>query len=101
IVHSECYAITFEIIYFMLDGVAIFAFKLNCKLAFAFYYEICSAVLIAECVTAYAYRCCPVRHQARDIVDDDWLTEYGAIQDIADSAIRAFPHLFQFELFHT
>ena len=58
-------------------------------------------VLVAKCVTAYNDGGSPVRNQARDIFDNDWLTENGSVQDVTDSTVGAFPHLFQAELLYT
>ena len=41
------------------------------------------------------YRLAPMVHHARDILADDGLAEDGAIQDIADGAVGALPHLLE------
>src|SRR6185437_1410660 len=40
----------------------------------------------------------PVRHQAGDVAADDRLAEDRAVEDVADGAVRAAPHLLQLEL---
>ena len=60
VVHGQSHAIAFEIIYFVLNDLSVFAFKFDCQFAFSFGYEIGSAVLIAKSVTADTDWCCPV-----------------------------------------
>ena len=40
----------------------------------------------------------PGGHEAGDVGADDGLTEHSASQNVPDSSIRTFPHLFQLEL---
>ena len=58
------------------------------------------AVDIAIGVAADDDRLIPMRHQARDILTDDRLPEDGAVEDVADGAVRAPPHLLELELGH-
>ena len=51
-------------------------------------------------MTAYNNWRSPVCNQAGYISDNNRLTKYSPIKNVADSAIRAFPHLFQLKFFH-
>jgi len=50
-------------------------------------------------VAADADGLCPVGDEARDVVDDDGLAEYGAADDVADGAVGRFVHFFESEFF--
>jgi hypothetical protein len=51
-------------------------------------------------MATYHNRPCPTRHQTWDVIDDDRLTEYSAIEDVSDGAIRRAPHRFKLEFFN-
>ena len=42
----------------------------------------------------------PAGYKSRDVFDDNWFSENGTVQDVTNSSIRAFPHLFESELFN-
>src|SRR5207248_11103610 len=71
------------------------------QLAFGFDNGIGSAVLIAKGMAANDDGCRPVGYQAGNIIDNNRLAEHGSVEDIADGAVGAFPHLFQAEFFYT
>jgi hypothetical protein len=52
-------------------------------------------------MTANDDRLCPARYGTRDILEDDRLAEYGAIEDVPDCTVRGFPHLFEVEFLDT
>ncbi len=56
------------------------------------------AIDVAVGVAADYDRLRPVRHQAGDVAADDRFAEDGAVEDVADGAVRAAPHLLQPEL---
>ena len=100
VVHSKCYAISFEVINFMFNHFSIFAFKLNGEFSFPFRHKIGCTVLVAKSMTAYADGGSPVGHQAGNIVHHNRLTKHSAVKYIADGTIGRFPHLFQAKFFH-
>ena len=55
------------------------------------------AVDVAIGMAADDDRLRPVRHQARHVAADDRLAEDRAVEDVADRAVRAAPHLLQAE----
>jgi hypothetical protein len=55
------------------------------------------AVLVAEAVARDDDRLVPVRDEARHVAADDRLAEDRAVEDVADRAVRALPHLLQAE----
>ena len=98
---AQRHAISFEIEYFeCLWFAAAFGGEGHGQFAFSFDHGIGCAVLIAESMTANDDRRGPVGDQPRNIVDHDGFAENGAIENIADRAVRALPHLFQVEFFY-
>ena len=59
------------------------------------------AHLVAKGVTPDHDWVLPARYGAGDTVEDDGLTEDGSTKDVADSTVRALPHLLELELLHT
>ena len=57
-------------------------------------------VNVAVSVTSDGDRLLPVLHCRMDARDSDRCAEYGAVEDRADSAVRALPHLVQLVLVH-
>src|SRR4051812_37157774 len=82
----------------MLYRLPVLALKFYRQLALPFYYEIGSAVLVAKSMAAYTDGGSPIGHQAGDVVHHDRLAKHRAVEYVADSTIRAFPHLLQVEL---
>src|SRR6202011_437172 len=68
--------------------------------AFAGNLEIGRAILVAECVAADDDRPRPAGHEARNILANNRLAEDHAAENVAERAVRRFPHLLQLELFH-
>src|SRR5688572_17689882 len=85
----------------MLYCFTILTFKFYSQFTFTFYYKISSTVLVAKCVTANDDWCIPVSNQTRNVVDNDRLAEYSTVKYVADSTVRALPHLFKTKLFYT
>ena len=84
----------------MLDHLAVLADEFDREFALAGEFEISGAILIAESVTADDDGLRPARHQARHIRADDRLADDDAAEDVADRAIRRFPHLLEIEFLH-
>jgi hypothetical protein len=61
-------------------------------------HEVSRLVLVAVSVAADDDGLRPAGHHARDVLADDRLAEHGAAQNVADRAVRGWPHLLQFEL---
>ncbi|KAH3688046.1 hypothetical protein WICPIJ_000971 [Wickerhamomyces pijperi] len=59
------------------------------------------SVLIPECVTANDDWLFPLWDDSRDRVDDDWFSKHGPTKNVSDGTVWRFPHLLQFELFHS
>src|SRR5690349_9041202 len=57
--------------------------------------EILRAILIAESVARYHHGLVPMGNDARHVAADDGLAKNGAVQDVANGAVRAPPHLLQ------
>ena len=55
---------------------------------------------VAVGVTRDADGLCPGGNVGSDALDEDRLTEYGAVEDRADGAVGAFPHLFEVIFVH-
>ena len=70
------------------------------QLALALDHRVSRLVLVPEGVTADTNRLRPTRHQARDVLHDDGLSEDGAADDVAERAVGTAPHLLQAELLH-
>ena len=60
-----------------------------------------AAVLVAVSVTAHNDGLGPAGHKTRDVANDNGLTEDGSVEDVANSAVGALPHLLEAELFNT
>ena len=84
----------------MLDHLAVFASELDCQLAFAGKPEVRCLVLVAKGMTADNDRLGPAGNEARNVADDDRLAENDATQNVADRAVRRFPHFLQVEFRH-
>lgn len=56
--------------------------------------------LVTECVTPNHNGVLPAGHWLGDTVEDDWLSEDCAAEDVAYGAVRALPHLLEVELLH-
>ena len=52
-------------------------------------------------MTTHDDRVGPSRDQARHVLDDDGLAKHNTAQDVADRAVRRFPHLLEVELFYS
>ena len=61
--------------------------------------NISSTVLISEGMTTNDDGLSPARHQARNVLDDDGLTEDGSSQDVTDGSVGGLPHLLKLELY--
>jgi len=59
--------------------------------------KVLRAVLIAKTVAGDDDRFVPVRDDAGNVPADDRLAEDGAVENVADGAVRRPPHLFQIE----
>mmetsp|Transcript_44767 Transcript_44767/g.143390 ORF Transcript_44767/g.143390 Transcript_44767/m.143390 type:complete len:342 (+) Transcript_44767:1132-2157(+) len=64
----------------------------------AFGDQLCGLILVAVRMAADDDRLLPAGHEARDVGADDRGMEHRAIQNVADRAIRTWPHLPQVEL---
>src|ERR1700722_12785134 len=101
IVHGQGNAVSFEMEDLEgLGGAAVLGGKSHGQFAFSLYNGVGGAVLVAECVTADDDGGGPVGDQPGNVRHDDRLAENGAVEDIADRAVGAFPHLFQVEFLH-
>ena len=58
-----------------------------------------AAVLVAIGVTSDDNRLSPALDEAGNVFDDDRLTEYSTVENVADGAVGRLPHLFEVELF--
>ena len=43
----------------------------------------------------------PTWDEARDVADDDWLTEDSTIQNVSNRAVRGLPHLLKVKLLNS
>ncbi len=102
IIHTHGHTIPFKVEYFKcLRFAATIRRKGHGEFSFSFDHGISGPVLITKCMTAYNDGRCPGGYQTGNVLNDDGLTKHGTIQDIPDRSIRALPHLFEFEFFHT
>lgn len=56
-------------------------------------------VLVSKGMTTNNNGLSPARHQTRNVLDDDGLTEDGSSQDVTDGSVGGLPHLLKLELF--
>jgi phosphoribosylaminoimidazole (AIR) synthetase len=61
--------------------------------------QISGFVLISMGMTANHNGLSPARDEARDVFDENGLTENNAAKQVSDCAVGRFPHLFQAEFF--
>ena len=76
---------------------AVIAHEFHRQLARARKTEVGGAVLVTKGMAAHDDGLGPARHKARHVAADDRLAKDDAAQNVADRAVRAFPHLFQAE----
>ena len=94
IIHAHRDAGRRKIEYFLFDTRAVCALPDHLQLAGAGNKKVRRLVLIAKRMTADDNRVRPTGDQTGDIADDDRFAKYHAAQDVADGAVRRFPHLF-------
>jgi len=78
---------------------AIFGSEGHLELAGSGNDDVGRSVLVSESVTSDDDRLGPSWDEARNVLAENRLAEHGASEDIADSSVRALPHLLQVELF--
>src|SRR5215469_2115937 len=84
----------------MLDHFPILAFKFHRKLSFAGYDKVSRPVLITKSMTANYDRTIPCGNQPGNIFYHDRFARNSSIKNVADSAIRALPHLFEIKFLY-
>src|SRR5208337_1061099 len=90
-----------ELEHLPLDHLAVLALEADGEAALAGDLEIGRAILVAEGMAADDDRLRPAGNEARHVPADDRLAEDDAAEDVADRAVRAFPHLLEIELLHS
>ena len=99
VVHSEHDTWVLEFEHFERSGLgAILRGEGHMESAWNLGAEVSGSVLITESVSADNDGLLPAWHKARNVLDDDGLSEDGSTDDVSDGSVGGFPHLLEVEL---
>ena len=99
VVHCETdSALSLEFVDFHSLLASVFTLENNLEGSWFIDSEVSGFVLISECMSSDDDRFFPSGDESGDVLDDDGFSEDGAIEDVSDGAVGAFPHLLQLEL---
>lgn len=101
IVHGHAYsALSLESVHFGSLFFSTFSFENNLESSRFVDCKVSGFILVSKGMPTDNDGLFPSRDESRDVLDDNGFAEDSSIENIANSSIRAFPHLFQSKFFH-
>ena len=102
VVHAQSNtSVTCEFVDFHFFFRAIISFENNFELSWLVNSEVGGLVLITKGMSSNDDGFFPARDESGDVADDDGFSEDGAVENVPDGSIWAFPHFLQFELLNS